>query len=149
MLSTKIADFDHGIFVAVYPTYFYGLLAPIFRMKNSFPPIVLEALEGISDVKGENTVVLDLRELDNAVCDYFIITEAQSSTQVSALSGSVEKRLREQCDERPWHIEGSQESEWILMDYVHVVVHIFQREARTFYDIEGLWGDATYTAIPS
>ena len=118
-------------------------------MKNSFPPIVLEALEGISDVKGENTVVLDLRHLDNAVCDYFVITEAQSSTQVSALSGSVEKRLREQCDERPWHIEGSQESEWILMDYVHVVVHIFQREARTFYDIEGLWGVATYTAIPS
>jgi ribosome-associated protein len=118
-------------------------------MKNSFPPIVLETLEGISDVKGENTVVLDLRHLDNAVCDYFVITEAQSSTQVSALSSSVEKRLREQCDERPWHIEGSQESEWILMDYVHVVVHIFQREARTFYDIEGLWGDATYTAIPS
>ncbi|MEY2998271.1 MAG: ribosome silencing factor [Bacteroidota bacterium] len=118
-------------------------------MKNAFPPIVLETLEGIADVKGENTVVLDLKHLENAVCDYFIITEAQSSTQVSAIAGSVEKRLREQCEERPWHIEGAQESEWILMDYVHVVVHVFQREAREFYDIEGLWGDAHITAIPS
>lgn len=118
-------------------------------MKNTFPPILLETLEGISDVKGENTVVLDLRHLENAVCDYFVVTEAQSSTQVSALSGSVEKRLRDQCSERPWHIEGTQESEWILMDYVNVVVNIFQSEARTFYDLESLWSDAHTTVIPS
>ena len=116
-------------------------------MKNAFPPIVLETLEGIADVKGENTVVLDLKHLENAVCDYFIITEAQSTTQVSALAGSVEKRLREQCEERPWHIEGAQQSEWVLMDYVHVVVHVFQAKHANFMILKGC--GATPTSPPS
>tara|TARA_B100000767_G_C19750525_1_gene530592 strand:+ start:144 stop:500 length:357 start_codon:yes stop_codon:yes gene_type:complete len=116
-------------------------------MKNTFPAIVLEALEGISEVKGEKTIVMDLRKLENAVCDYFIITEAQSTTQVSAISGSIEKRIRKQCDERPWHIEGTEQSEWILMDYINIVVHVFQSESRKFYDIEGLWEGADTSKI--
>ena len=116
-------------------------------MKNVYPAIVLEALEGISEVKGEKTIVMDLRELENSVCDYFIITEAQSTTQVSAISGSIEKRIRQQCDERAWHIEGTEQSEWILMDYINIVVHVFQSESRKFYDIEGLWESGDISKI--
>lgn len=115
----------------------------------SFPPLVQEAIEGISDVKGENLVVFNLQGIENSVCDYFVICDGNSNTQVAALCDSVEKRVREQLGERPWHVEGRENSQWILMDFVNVVVHIFQKEARTFYDIESLWNDAEVTAIPA
>ena len=120
-------------------------------MKTSFaqlPPTVLSAIEGVSDIKGENLVLLDLRGLDNAVCDFFIIAEALSGTQVNAMAESVRKRVREEADDRPWHVEGSQQSEWILMDYVSTVVHLFQREARAFYDLDGLWDDGVKIELP-
>ena len=120
-------------------------------MKTSFaqlPPTVLSAIEGVSDIKGENLVLLDLRGLDNAVCDFFIIAEALSGTQVNAMAESVRKRVREEADDRPWHVEGSQQSEWILMDYVSTVVHLFQREARAFYDLDGLWADGVKIELP-
>jgi len=112
------------------------------------PQIVRSALEGVSDIKGENLVLLDLRGLENAVCDFFIVAEAQSTTQVSAMSEAVHKRVREEANDKPWHVEGSQHSEWVLMDYVSVVVHLFQREAREFYDLEGLWADAVSVPLP-
>lgn len=112
------------------------------------PQIVRSALEGVSDIKGENLVLLDLRGLENAVCDFFIVAEAQSTTQVSAMAEAVHKRVREEANDKPWHVEGAQQSEWILMDYVSVVVHLFQREARVFYDLEGLWADAVSVALP-
>ena len=120
-------------------------------MKTSFaqlPPTVLSAIEGVSDIKGENLVLLDLRGLDNAVCDFFIIAEALSGTQVSAMAESVRKRVREEADDRPWHVEGSQQSEWILMDYVSTVVHLFQRESRAFYDLDGRWADGVKIELP-
>jgi ribosome-associated protein len=112
------------------------------------PQIVRSAIEGVSDIKGENLVLLDLRGLDNAVCDFFIVAEAQSTTQVNAMADAVHKRVREEASDKPWHVEGSQQSEWILMDYVSTVVHLFQREARAFYDLEGLWADAPSVALP-
>ena len=112
------------------------------------PQIVRSAIEGVSDIKGENLVLLDLRGLDNAVCDFFIVTEAQSTTQVNAMADAVHKRVREEANDKPWHVEGAQHSEWVLMDYVSTVVHLFQREARAFYDLEGLWADAPSVALP-
>ncbi|MEY4969044.1 MAG: hypothetical protein RLZZ261_815 [Bacteroidota bacterium] len=112
------------------------------------PQIVRSAIEGVSDIKGENLVLLDLRGLENAVCDYFIVAEAQSTTQVNAMSEAVHKRVREEANDKPWHVEGTQSSEWVLMDYVSVVVHLFQREARAFYDLEGLWADAVSIPLP-
>lgn len=99
-------------------------------------------VEGLQDVKGENITILDLREIDNAVTDFFIITEGSSNTQVNALSESVHKSVRENLGDRPWHVEGKENAEWVLMDYVNVVVHIFQKGTREFYDLESLWGDA-------
>ena len=112
------------------------------------PQIVRSAIEGVSDIKGETLLLLDLRGLDNAVCDFFIVAEAQSTTQVNAMADAVHKRVREEANDKPWHVEGAQHSEWVLMDYVSTVVHLFQREARAFYDLEGLWADAPSVALP-
>lgn len=104
-------------------------------------------IKGIDDVKGEDVQLLDLREIDNTVCDYFIICSGNSNTQVNAISGSVQKTVSKELKDKPWHVEGQNNSEWILMDYVNVVVHVFQKHVREFYDIESLWGDAKITQI--
>ncbi|MDA0740853.1 MAG: ribosome silencing factor [Bacteroidetes bacterium] len=104
-------------------------------------------VEGLQEIKGQNITVLDLREIENAVTDFFIIAEGNSNTQVNSLSDSVHKVVRENVGDKPWHIEGRDNSEWVLMDYVTVVVHIFQKGIREFYDLESLWGDAEITTI--
>jgi len=104
-------------------------------------------IKGIDDVKGDDIQLLDLREIENTVCDYFIICSGNSNTQVNAITGSIQKLVSKELKDRPWHIEGQNNSEWILMDYVNVVVHVFQKQIREFYDIESLWGDANITEI--
>jgi ribosome-associated protein len=109
--------------------------------------LIAVIIKGIDDVKGEDIQLLDLREIDNTVCDYFVICSGNSNTQVNAISGSVQKVVSKELKDKPWHVEGQNNSEWILMDYVNVVVHIFQKHVREFYDIESLWGDAKITQI--
>ena len=104
-------------------------------------------VEGLQEIKGQNITVLDLREIENAVTDFFIIAEGNSNTKVNSLADSVHKVVRENVGDKPWHIEGRDNSEWVLMDYVTVVVHVFQKGIREFYDLEGLWGDAEITII--
>ena len=104
-------------------------------------------IQGIEEVKGENIQLLDLRDIENTVCDYFIICSGNSNTQVKAISGSIQKTVSKQVKDKPWHIEGENNAEWILMDYVNVAVHVFQKQIRDFYDIESLWGDAKITEI--
>ena len=104
-------------------------------------------INGIEDVKGQNITILDLREIENTVCDYFIICDGTSNTQVNAIVNSVQKKVSKNTKEKPWHIEGSENAEWVLMDYVDVVVHVFQKHTRQYYDIENLWGDAKITEI--
>ena len=109
--------------------------------------LITQIIRGIEDVKGNDIEILDLREIENTVCDYFIICNGTSNTQVNAIVNSVQKSVSKALKEKPWHVEGSDNSEWILMDYVHVVVHVFQKHIREFYDIEGLWGDAKSVKI--
>lgn len=109
--------------------------------------LIAVIIKGIDDVKGEDVQLLDLRDIDNTVCDYFVICSGNSNTQVNAISGSVQKVVSKELKDKPWHVEGQNNSEWILMDYVNVVVHIFQKHVREFYDIESLWGDAKITQI--
>ena len=104
-------------------------------------------VEGILEVKGRNISVLNLQDVHNRVCDYFIICQADSSTQVNAIAGSVEVMVKKLTGERPYRKEGFENSEWILVDYVTVVVHIFQTEVRNFYNLESLWADAEVTQI--
>ena len=90
---------------------------------------------------------MDLREIENTVCDYFVICNGTSNTQVNALVGSIQKTVSKAIKDKPWHVEGSENGEWVLIDYVNVVVHVFQKHIREYYDIEGLWGDAKVTSI--
>ena len=109
--------------------------------------LIAVIIKGIEEVKGEDIQLLDLREIDNTVCDYFIVCSGNSNTQVNAISGSVQKMVSKELKDKPWHVEGEGNAEWVLMDYVNVVVHIFQKQVREYYDIEGLWGDAKITQI--
>jgi ribosome-associated protein len=117
------------------------------KKQVSTDDLISVIIQGIEEVKGENIKLLDLRDIENTVCDYFIICSGNSNTQVKAISGSVQKTVSKQVKDKPWHIEGENNAEWILMDYVHVAVHIFQKQIRDFYDIESLWGDAKITEI--
>lgn len=109
--------------------------------------LITEVIGGVEDVKGSNITILDLREIENTVCDYFIICDGNSNTQVSAISGAIQKKVSKSLKDKPWHVEGESNAEWILIDYVNVVVHVFQKEVREFYDLEGLWGDAKITNV--
>ena len=117
------------------------------KNKVSTDTLISIILKGIEEVKGNDIDILDLREIENTVCDYFIICNGNSNTQVNAIVNSIQKIVSKEIQDKPWHVEGSENAEWVLMDYVNVVVHVFQKQIREFYDIEGLWGDAKITSI--
>lgn len=117
--------------------------------KSSADELIAVILQGIEEVKGQDISLLDLRDIENTVCDYFIICNGTSNTHVNAIVGSIRKTVSKAIKDKPWHVEGEDNAEWILMDYVNVVVHVFQKHIREFYDIEGLWGDAKVTSIES
>lgn len=117
------------------------------KKKISTDDLIAVIIQAIENVKGEDIQLLDLREIENTVCDYFIICSGGSNTQVNAISGSVQKIVSKELKDKPWHVEGETNSEWVLVDYVNVVVHVFQKQIRDFYDIESLWGDAKITKI--
>ncbi len=107
------------------------------------------AVHGIQEKKGNDIVRLDLRNLNSAVSDYFIICNADSATQVKAIADSVEEEIYKKTQTNPWRKEGQDNAEWIILDYFDVVVHIFKTEKRNFYGIEDLWGDAQSTSYQS
>lgn len=104
-------------------------------------------VHGMLEKKAQDVVVLDLRQVKSAVADFFVIGTGSSDTQLDAIAESVEKEVKEQVSERPWHREGTQHKEWILLDYVTVVAHIFLGERREFFALEELWGDAIVTSV--
>ena len=97
-------------------------------------------IEAIKDKKGEGIVCLDLKKIDEAVADFFILCEAKSHVQVKAIADNIRDMVEKECDERPYHMEHG--DAWTLVDYVNVVVHVFQHEQRMFYGLESLWADA-------
>jgi len=104
---------------------------------------LIETIVGaIEDKKGKNIVSLDLSGFDGAVCSRFVVCNADSTTQVAAIAAGVEEAVFERLGEKVWRIEGQQNALWIAMDYVDVVVHVFQTELREFYKLEELWADA-------
>ena len=114
----------------------------------TLPPITEIAdliIDCIQDIKGQNIVKMDLREVDEAPSDFFVVCEGSSTTQVSAIANNIEKRLKEEIGMRPSHSEGKRESTWVLVDYFNIVVHVFYPETRKFYEIEDLWSDAKTT----
>ncbi|MEC5157521.1 ribosome silencing factor [Chryseobacterium sp. MP_3.2] len=109
--------------------------------------LIDKIVDAIQDTKGEDILIFDLTTIENSVAETFIICSANSNTQVAAIAGNVEKKVRNDLQDRPWHVEGTENALWVLMDYVSVVVHIFQKETREYYEIEELWGDAKITKI--
>ncbi len=109
--------------------------------------LVQAVIEGLQETKAEDIVKIDLQNIDGAVCKYFIICNGTSSTHVGALADSTEDYVYEQINEKVWKKEGIQNAQWILLDYADVVVHIFQKEYRDFYQLEKLWADAPITKI--
>lgn len=103
--------------------------------------IVTTIIKGIQEKKGENIISIDLRKIQDAVCDYFIVCDAPSTTQVKAIADNVMRMTEEEIGEKPWHHEGTQRAEWVLLDYVDTVVHIFLTPQRKFYQLEELWSD--------
>lgn len=99
-------------------------------------------IDCITDIKGKKIVLLDLRGIDDAPADYFIVCEGDSTTQVRAIAGNIERRLRDEIQLKPGHVEGTQHAKWVCMDYFDTIVHIFHPETRRFYDLEQLWSDA-------
>ncbi|GAB3935039.1 ribosome silencing factor [Larkinella terrae] len=99
-------------------------------------------VKGMQEKKAIDIVVMDLRDVKNAISDYFVICSGTSDTQIDAIADSVEEEVFKAGQVNPWHEEGKTNREWILLDYVDVVVHVFNKERRVFYDLEQLWGDA-------
>ena len=99
-------------------------------------------IQAIQEKKGENVISLDLRKIPEAVADFFIICEASSTTQVKAIADSIEEEVKKSCDELPYKHEGRQSLQWVLIDYVNVVIHVMLPENRRFYKLEDMWSDA-------
>lgn len=104
---------------------------------------------GMEEKKGRDIVIVDLSDIQDAICQAFIICTGNSPSHISALSDSVEETVRKNLNARPTAIDGLRNAQWVAMDYSDVIVHIFLREARDFYDLEHLWADAALTEIPN
>jgi len=104
-------------------------------------------VKGMKEKKADDIVVMDLRKISNAIADYFVICSGTSDTHIDAIAESVDKEVAQTNGESPWHREGTNNKTWVLLDYVDVVVHIFNEDKRTFYELEELWGDAKVTKI--
>ena len=104
-------------------------------------------VKGMQEKKASDIVVMDLREVKNAVADFFVVCSGNSDKQLSAISDSVDEFVYKDLKENPWHSEGKNNKEWMLLDYISVVVHIFKKDRREFYALEKLWGDAKTTVI--
>ena len=115
------------------------------QKENKTTNLVNAIIEGLHKKKGIDVISLNLTEIENAVCKYFVICHASSDRQVEALADSVLETTKEKLDEKAWHKEGLDTATWVLLDYADVVVHIFQEEYRKMYKLEELWADATIT----
>mgnify|MGYP006120398451 FL=1 len=119
------------------------------KRKSNADELISKIISGVEDVKGIDVSLLDLRDIENTVCSYFIVCSGSSNTHVNAIVSSVQKTVSKELKEKPFHTEGLENSEWVLIDYVNIVVHVFQKPIREYYNIEELWGDAKTTQIAS
>lgn len=116
-------------------------------VNHSSEDLVKSIIHGMLERKAKEIVTIDLRNIPTAVSDFYVICHGTSNTQVEAISESVGIEVNKQLNDRPIHVEGADVAEWILLDYVDVVVHVFQEQSRRFYNLEDLWADAELTTI--
>jgi len=111
--------------------------------------LIQSVVKGMKEKKATDIIVMDLRETNNSVADFFVICTGNSDTQIDAISSSIDDIVYKECNENPWHIEGKSTKEWMLIDYITVVAHVFKKEKRDFFNLENLWGDARVELIKS
>lgn len=104
-------------------------------------------VKGMQEKKASDIVVMDLRNVKNAMADFFVLCSGSSDNQLDAIADSIDEEVYKTLQENPWHQEGKENKEWMLLDYVNVVAHIFKKDKRQFYALESLWGDAEITEI--
>jgi len=104
-------------------------------------------VKGMQEKKAVDIIVMDLRNVKNAVADFFVVCSASSDKQVDAIADSIDAEVSKALKENPWHVEGKNNKEWMLLDYIDVVAHVFRKDRREFYSLERLWGDADITEI--
>lgn len=112
------------------------------RKQTPAEKLVQAIVAGMQEKKGQDIVIMDLRNARNAVADYFVICSGSSDKQLAALTDSIEEEVDKAIGESPWHREGRQNKEWMLMDYINVVAHVLRKDKRAHYALEKLWGDA-------
>ncbi|HLW07312.1 MAG TPA: ribosome silencing factor [Marinilabiliaceae bacterium] len=110
--------------------------------------LVKAVVESIQEKKGGNISILDLTSIENTIASYFIVCDGTSNVHVDAIADSVEEYVKNQTDEKPFHVEGRRNAQWVLLDYLDVIVHVFQQPVREFYNLEELWADAEREDIP-
>lgn len=115
---------------------------------NDSKYLVKKITEGIQEKKGKNIVVADLTNIDDTICNYFVICQGDSPSQIAAITDSIKDYVREETGNKPIAIDGLRNTQWVAMDYSDVLVHIFLPEVRAFYNLENLWADAKLTTIP-
>lgn len=115
---------------------------------NQTELLVKKITEGIQEKKGKKIVVADLTNIDDTICNYFVICQGDSPSQIAAITDSIEDYVREETGYKPIAIDGLRNSQWVAMDYSDVLVHIFLPEIREFYNLENLWADAKLISIP-
>jgi ribosome-associated protein len=104
-------------------------------------------VKGMQEKKAIDIVLMDLRKVKNAVADFFVICSGSSDKQLDAIADSIDEQVHKSLNENPWHVEGKNNKEWMILDYTNVVAHIFRKDRRSFYALEKLWGDAEITEI--
>ncbi|MDA0200412.1 MAG: ribosome silencing factor [Bacteroidetes bacterium] len=119
------------------------------KPKSGEDELISTIISGVENMKGLDVSILDLRDIENTVCSYFVICSGSSNTHVNAIVNSIQKTVSKELKEKPFHTEGGDNSEWVLIDYINIVVHVFQNHIREYYNIEQLWGDAKTTKIAS
>ncbi|HYG40742.1 MAG TPA: ribosome silencing factor [Cytophagales bacterium] len=115
--------------------------------RNSEEELCEWIVKGMQEKKASDIVIINLKNIKNSIADYFIICSGNSDNQVDAITDSVEEVVYKGINQDPWHKEGKENKEWILLDYVNVVAHIFKKERREFYSLEDLWGDAAIVHV--
>tara|TARA_Y100000768_G_scaffold87274_1_gene62561 strand:- start:6381 stop:6752 length:372 start_codon:yes stop_codon:yes gene_type:complete len=111
--------------------------------------LLTNIINSIQEVKGDEVCTIDLRNVENNFCSYFVICNGTSNTHVNSIVGSIQKKISKELKEKPYNTEGEENAEWVLIDYVDIVVHVFQKNVRSYYKLEELWGDALINKISS
>ena len=119
------------------------------KPRSTEDSLISNIVDGIENVKGLDVSILDLRDIENTVCRYFVVCTGSSNTHVSAIVSAIKKTVSKELKEKPFQTEGNENAEWVLIDYINVVVHVFKKQIREYYNIEELWGDAKTTKVAS